>query len=56
MQLRRAYCVPENFDRRDRALELAKQKGVSLGEVALGYIISQTVESPPLTPPYPTLP
>ena len=37
MQLRRAYCDgPHNFDRRDRALELAAQKGATLPEIALG--------------------
>ena len=46
MQLRRAYCDgPLNFDRRDRALELGAQKGISLAEMALGYVISQSPHS-----------
>jgi aryl-alcohol dehydrogenase-like predicted oxidoreductase len=46
MQLRRAYCDgPLNFDRRDRAIELARSKGVSLPEMALGYVLSQSASS-----------
>ena len=46
LQLRRAYCDgPLNFDRRDRAEVLAREKGVALAEVALGYVVSQSPRS-----------
>jgi aryl-alcohol dehydrogenase-like predicted oxidoreductase len=35
------YCVEENFQRLDRAEELAKQKGLTLPQIAMSYVISQ---------------
>ncbi len=46
MQLRKAYCDgPLNFDRRERAERIAAEKRVSLPEVALGYVLSQSAVS-----------
>ncbi len=45
MQLRIAYCNDKNFDRRDRAAALAAKKGVTLPEVAIGYVLSQSESS-----------
>ena len=45
MQLRIAYCNDKNFDRRDRAAALAAEKGVTLPEVAIGYVLSQSESS-----------
>ncbi len=44
-ELVRCWYSPENFQRRDRALELAKQKGVSPIAVALAYVLSQDFSS-----------
>jgi aryl-alcohol dehydrogenase-like predicted oxidoreductase len=35
------YCVEENFKRLDRAEELAKQKGLTLPQIAMSYVMSQ---------------
>jgi aryl-alcohol dehydrogenase-like predicted oxidoreductase len=35
------YCVEDNFRRLDRARELAAQKGLSVAQVALAYVLSQ---------------
>jgi aryl-alcohol dehydrogenase-like predicted oxidoreductase len=35
------YCVEDNFKRLDRAEEMAKQKGLSLPQVAFAYVMSQ---------------
>jgi aryl-alcohol dehydrogenase-like predicted oxidoreductase len=35
------YCFGENWNRLDRAKELAAQKGVSLPQVALAYVLNQ---------------
>jgi aryl-alcohol dehydrogenase-like predicted oxidoreductase len=35
------YCVEENFQRLDRAQMLALQKGVTLTQIALAYVMSQ---------------
>lgn len=36
-----AYCFEENFQRLDRVRALAQQKGVSLAQIALAYVMSQ---------------
>ncbi|MCC7495160.1 MAG: aldo/keto reductase [Fimbriimonadaceae bacterium] len=38
---RRAYCHEVNFQRLDRATELAAAKGVSVAQVALAYVLQQ---------------
>jgi aryl-alcohol dehydrogenase-like predicted oxidoreductase len=35
------YCVEENFKRLDRAEELAKQKNLTLPQIAMSYVMSQ---------------
>lgn len=35
------YCVEENFQRLDRAEELAKKKGLALPQIAMSYVMSQ---------------
>ncbi len=37
----RAYCTDENFERLDRVEELANEKGLSIPQVALAYVLSQ---------------
>ena len=37
----RAYCTPANFDRLDRAEKLAADKGLSVAQVALAYVLNQ---------------
>jgi aryl-alcohol dehydrogenase-like predicted oxidoreductase len=37
---RQAFCHPENFDRLERAAELAEEKGVSVAQIALAYVLS----------------
>ncbi|MDE2729031.1 MAG: aldo/keto reductase [Gemmatimonadota bacterium] len=37
----RAYCTDDNFDRLDRVEELANEKGLSIPQVALAYVLSQ---------------
>lgn len=38
-----AYCYPQNFDRLDRAGELAKEKGLTVPQIALAFILNQPV-------------
>jgi len=38
---RRAYCHEVNFQRLDRARELAAEKGVTVAQVALAYVVNQ---------------
>lgn len=38
---KRAYCHEVNFKRLDRARELAKEKGLTVAQVALAYILNQ---------------
>lgn len=40
----RSYCVEDNFKRLDRAEELAAQKGLSLPQLALAYVLSQPLD------------
>lgn len=35
------YCAKENFERLDRAEELAKRKGLTLPQIAMSYVMSQ---------------
>ena len=42
------YC-DANFDRLDRAWELAKEKGVSLPQIALAFVLSQPMQTFPFT-------
>eukprot|EP00958_Prasinococcus_capsulatus_P025557 scaffold4372_cov397-Prasinococcus_capsulatus_cf.AAC.41 len=39
-----AYCVPQNFDRRDRLMALADHYGCSPASLALAYILGQPGE------------
>lgn len=36
-----SYCYEDNFKRLDRAVQLAQEKGVSLPQIALAYVLSQ---------------
>lgn len=36
-----SYCYEDNFQRLDRATQLAKQKGLTLPQIALAYVINQ---------------
>ncbi len=38
-----AYCYEQNFKRLDRAWELAKEKGLTVPQIALSFIMSQPV-------------
>jgi len=38
--MRNAFCHPENFDRLDRAHELAAEKGVGVPQLALAYVLN----------------
>ena len=38
-----AYAYPQNFDRLDRAGELAKEKGLTVPQIALAFILNQPV-------------
>ena len=35
------YCYGDNWGRLERAEELAQRKGVSLAQIALGYVMNQ---------------
>ncbi len=37
----RAYCTEDNFERLDRVDELAKERGLSISQVALAYVLGQ---------------
>lgn len=39
-----AFCYKKNFDRLDRAKEMAKDKGVSVARIALAYVMSQPLD------------
>ncbi len=45
---RRAFCHERNFQRLDRAAELAEQKGLSIPQIAMAYIMSQGLNVHPL--------
>jgi len=36
-----SYCYPENFARLDRTRQLAAQRGASLAEIAMAYVLAQ---------------
>ena len=36
-----SYCIEENFQRLDRATQLAKEKGLTLPQIALAYVMNQ---------------
>jgi len=40
-RIQRAYCTPQNYERRNIALKLAKQSGLSLAQVALLYSLAK---------------
>lgn len=44
-QLKVAYLAEKNFDRRDRAAEMAKKKGVNLSQLALAYVMNQPAQT-----------
>ncbi len=37
----RAYCGEENFERLERAEQMAREKGITLPQIALAYVLSQ---------------
>lgn len=37
----RSYCTSDNFDRLDRAEQLAEEKGLSVPQIALAYVLNQ---------------
>lgn len=39
-----SYCVEDNFKRLDRAEQLAQEKGLSLPQVAMAYVMSQPLD------------
>lgn len=39
----KAYCTDDNFERLDRAEELADEKGLSIPQVALAYVLGQSL-------------
>ncbi len=39
-----AYCYEDNFRRLDRARELAEERGVTIPQVALAYVLSQPLD------------
>lgn len=45
----RVYCHDQNFDRIDRTIALAKQKGVSAAEITLAYVLQYGDEYGPQT-------
>ena len=40
----KAYCYEENFVRLDRAHELAEKKGLTVAQIALAYVLSQSLD------------
>ena len=45
----RCYCSPANFDRVDRAKILAAERGISIAQVALAWILTDPLDCFPLT-------
>ncbi len=43
--LPQAYLNKVNVERRDRAQSLAESKGVTMGQVAIGYVLAQEYNS-----------
>lgn len=41
---RKAYCHDVNFQRLDRATEMAREKGVTLPQIALAYVLNQGLD------------
>lgn len=39
-----AYCYEENFQRLDRATELAEKKGLTVAQIALAYVLNQPLD------------
>ena len=39
-----SYCYEENFQRLDRVREMAKEKGVSVTQIAMAYVMNQTLD------------
>ena len=40
----KCYCYPQNFDRLDRAKEVAEKRGITLPQVALAYVLSYPLD------------
>jgi len=40
----KCYCYPQNFDRLDRAKEIAAKRGITLPQVALAYVLSYPLD------------
>ena len=45
----KTYCFEENFRRLDRAQELAREKGVSVAQIALAWVLHRPLDIFPLT-------
>lgn len=39
-----SYCYEENFQRLDRATEMAREKGLSVTQIAMAYVMSQPLD------------
>ena len=50
-EMKRCWFSEENFDRRDRAMDIADQKGVEPINVALAYVLAQPFKTFPLIGP-----
>ena len=50
-EMARVWYSEENFQRRDRAVELARERGVSPIHVALAYVLGQPFQMVPLIGP-----
>ncbi len=48
---RQAFCYAENFERLDRATELAKERGLTVPQVALAYVLDYPLNTFPLVGP-----
>lgn len=50
-EVKRCWFSEENFDRRDRAMDIADQMGVELINIALAYVLTQPFKTFPLIGP-----
>ena len=41
--LEEAYITPANVERRDRAMQMATEKGVAMGDIAIAYLLAKPV-------------
>jgi aryl-alcohol dehydrogenase-like predicted oxidoreductase len=40
----KCYCYPQNFDRLDRAKEIAAKRGLTIPQVALAFVLSYPLD------------